>query len=124
MLFESLNCCSIFFQLFFFSINVFTLLPYAPYVIVCELLLIMLFAPIEAVRLFWGRKGNLTETPAYISFSMLISIPIIAMCVYWGFFQSYVLLVEFVFVVIEGVLVIVELLLGIIAAVSMSRYSL
>uniref|UniRef100_A0A0N5AYF0 Odorant receptor n=1 Tax=Syphacia muris TaxID=451379 RepID=A0A0N5AYF0_9BILA len=86
-----------------------SLLPYPSYVIFCELVLILLFVPVEATRLFWGKKGNLTETPAYISFSLLTSVP------------CYVLLLEFLLVVIEGILVLLQILFGIAAVVSMAR---
>ncbi|KHN82099.1 Transmembrane protein, partial [Toxocara canis] len=98
-----------------------SILPYPNHVKISEFLLIVLFAPIEALRLFWARKGNLTETPAYISFSLLLSVATLAVCVYWAVFQSYVLLVEFILVCIEGGLVVLESVLGIVAAAALSR---
>uniref|UniRef100_A0A0N4U2L3 Transmembrane protein 216 n=1 Tax=Dracunculus medinensis TaxID=318479 RepID=A0A0N4U2L3_DRAME len=98
-------------------------LPYPIYTQICELLLILLFGPVEALRLFWGRKGNLTETPAFIAFSLLLSAADIALCIYWAMFQSYVLLIEFIVVCIQGGLVTIEILLAIITITRFSTYS-
>ena len=67
-----------------------------------ELLIIIAFGPIEAVRLTWGRfclslkkyqfsacRGNLTETPAFIGFSLFLSAAAGAICVYLAVFQNY-----------------------------------
>uniref|UniRef100_A0A914ZMZ1 Transmembrane protein 216 n=1 Tax=Parascaris univalens TaxID=6257 RepID=A0A914ZMZ1_PARUN len=104
--------------LYFFKVSI---LPYPNNVAICDFLLIVLFAPVEALRIFWGRKGNLTETSAFISFSLLLSVAVLAVCIYWAVFQSYVLLIEFIVVCIEGGLVVIESLLGIITVATLSR---
>lgn len=87
-----------------------SILPYATHVFTVELLLLLLFAPIEALRFAWGTsliclllfntflssgtRGNLTETSAFVTFFVLLSVANIALCVYLGVFQSYVLLIE------------------------------
>ncbi|CAG9540612.1 unnamed protein product [Cercopithifilaria johnstoni] len=91
--------------LYFFKVSV---LPYATNAKICELLLIVLFIPNEAIRLYWARKGNLTETSGYLSFALLLNALTLSLCVYWALFQSYVLFIEFVVVCVEAFLVIIE----------------
>uniref|UniRef100_A0AC34QBS6 Uncharacterized protein n=1 Tax=Panagrolaimus sp. JU765 TaxID=591449 RepID=A0AC34QBS6_9BILA len=64
------------------------------YVDVCEIILMAAFVPIEATRVSFAERGNLTETPAYLSFSILLGIPVLALFAYFGFIQADVLLIE------------------------------
>ncbi|MFH4982487.1 hypothetical protein AB6A40_009196 [Gnathostoma spinigerum] len=98
-----------------------TYLPYAFHVKVCDFLLILMFAPVEALRLYWGRRGNLTENPPFITFSLALNLAVIAVCVYWAIFQSYILFLEFIIVCIEGVFVIAESLFALILIAVLSR---
>ncbi|KAL3994853.1 putative membrane family protein [Acanthocheilonema viteae] len=106
--------------LYFFKISI---LPYATNAKICELLLIILFIPNEAMRLYWARKGNLTETSGYLSFALLLNVLTLSLCVYWALFQSYVLFIEFVIVCVEAILVIIETWFAIIAIANFSRSS-
>ncbi|VDK67037.1 unnamed protein product [Litomosoides sigmodontis] len=108
----------LFLSLYFFKVSV---LPYPTSAKICELLLIVLFIPNEAMRLYWARKGNLTETTGYLSFSLLLNALTLSLCVYWAFFQSYVLFIEFVVVCVEAFLVIVETWFAITAVANFSR---
>ncbi|KAK6056320.1 hypothetical protein COOONC_06175, partial [Cooperia oncophora] len=66
-----------------------SVLPYQYHVRVLEFFIILAFAPIEAVRLSWGIRGNLTETPAFLAFSLLLSVPTLLILVYLAIFQNY-----------------------------------
>ncbi|CAD5213548.1 unnamed protein product [Bursaphelenchus xylophilus] len=90
---------------------------------VSELIILLSFGPLEALRISWARRGNLTETTAFIAFSLMLSLAIIAICVYIGFFQNYVLMVELILASIEGGFVIFEILCSIAAVASFSRTS-
>uniref|UniRef100_A0A1I7YZ35 Transmembrane protein n=1 Tax=Steinernema glaseri TaxID=37863 RepID=A0A1I7YZ35_9BILA len=96
-------------------------LPYSKYVAITDAWLIALFAPIEACRISWAQRGNKTETPGFLSFSLLLSFAVIALCVYLAAFQSYVLLLEFIFICIEGGLVILESVISLAAMATFSR---
>ncbi|CAI4232212.1 unnamed protein product [Auanema sp. JU1783] len=85
-----------------------TILPYQPHIRVMEFLIILAFAPIEAVRISWGARGNLTETPTFLSFSLFLSIAMVFICVYLAFLQNFVLLIEEILVCIQGTIVIIE----------------
>ncbi|KIH66420.1 hypothetical protein ANCDUO_03254 [Ancylostoma duodenale] len=76
---------------FIFLISIYSgsILPYQYHVRVLELLIILAFAPIEAIRLSWGTRGNLTETPAFLAFSLLLSFPVMLIHVYLAIFQNY-----------------------------------
>ncbi|VDO79938.1 unnamed protein product, partial [Heligmosomoides polygyrus] len=89
-----------------------SILPYQNHVRILELLIILAFAPIEALRLSWGIRGNLTETPAFLAFSSLLSVPVLLIIVYLAIFQNYVLLIESIIVGLGGVLTIVETIAG------------
>ncbi|EFO24823.1 hypothetical protein LOAG_03667 [Loa loa] len=103
--------------LYFFKVSI---LPYATNAKICELLLIILFIPNEAMRLYWARKGNLTETSGYLSFALLLNALTLTLCVYWALFQSYVLFIEFVVVCVEAFLVIIETVFAIAAVANFS----
>ncbi|WKX96435.1 hypothetical protein Q1695_012687 [Nippostrongylus brasiliensis] len=97
-----------------------SVLPYQNHVRILELLIILAFAPIEAVRLSWGMRGNLTETPAFLAFSSLLSVPVLLILVYLAAFQNYVLLVEAILVGINGILVIIETVASLALCATMS----
>ncbi|KAK0394403.1 hypothetical protein QR680_000716 [Steinernema hermaphroditum] len=116
-----------FFSVLFFlviaSVYVFKVytLPYSKYVAITDGWLIALFVPIETCRIAWAERGNKTETPGFLSFSLLLSFAVIALCVYLAAFQSYVLLMEFVFICIEGGLVILASIISLAAIATFSR---
>ncbi|KHJ97131.1 hypothetical protein OESDEN_02894 [Oesophagostomum dentatum] len=78
-----------FFAMIFLYFYKGSVLPYQYHVRVLELLIILAFAPIEAIRISWGTRGNLTETPAFLAFSLLLSVPVILIHVYLAIFQNY-----------------------------------
>ncbi|EYC41246.1 hypothetical protein Y032_0576g220 [Ancylostoma ceylanicum] len=110
-----------FFALIFLYFYKGSILPYQYHVRVLELLIILAFAPIEAIRLSWGTRGNLTETPGFLAFSLLLSFPVMLIHVYLAIFQNYVLLIEAILVGISGVLVIVETVVGLAVCATLSK---
>ncbi|KAM3718914.1 Transmembrane protein [Dirofilaria immitis] len=115
-----ISCVFVAILLFLYIFKV-SVLPYATNVKICELLLIILFIPNEMMRLYWARKGNLTETSSYLSFGLLLNALTLSLCVYWGVFQNYVLFIEFIIVCVEALLVIIETLFIVAAIVNFSR---
>ncbi|KJH44075.1 hypothetical protein DICVIV_09915 [Dictyocaulus viviparus] len=108
MLGHQLYSFILFFSLLFIYFYKGLILPYQYHVRILELLIILVFAPIEAARLSWGIRGNLTETPAFLVLSLFLSIPILTILTYLAIFQNYVLLIEIIIVGISGTLVILE----------------
>lgn len=43
----------------------------------------------QLMRTFAGIRGNLTETPAFLAFSSLLSVPVLLIIVYLAIFQNY-----------------------------------
>ncbi|KAK5983860.1 hypothetical protein GCK32_019083 [Trichostrongylus colubriformis] len=100
-----------------------SVLPYQYHIRVLEFFIVLAFAPIEAIRLSWGIRGNLTETPAFLAFSLLLSVPVLLILVYLAIFQNYVLLIEAIVVGINGVLVIIETVIGLALCATLSTGS-
>mmetsp|Transcript_29991 Transcript_29991/g.76921 ORF Transcript_29991/g.76921 Transcript_29991/m.76921 type:complete len:148 (+) Transcript_29991:193-636(+) len=69
-------------------------LPYPTNNFTTEFVLLWLYLPIEPVRLFTASKGNKTETQLPLVFSILLSLPLIALHTYYMQFQTYVLRLE------------------------------
>ncbi|TMS32169.1 hypothetical protein L596_000048 [Steinernema carpocapsae] len=95
--------------------------PYSKSVAWTDAWLLILFIPIELCRILWAERGNKTEAPGFLSFSLLLSFAVLALCVYLSAFQSYVLLLEFVFICIEALFVILESLISLAAIATFSR---
>ncbi|KAK6736697.1 hypothetical protein RB195_019411 [Necator americanus] len=100
-----------------------SVLPYQYHVRVLELLIILAFAPIEAIRLSWGSRGNLTETPVFLGFSILLSVPLLLILLYLAVFQNYVLLIEAIIVGVSSILVIIETIVGLALCATLSTGS-
>ncbi|KAI1728561.1 putative membrane protein domain-containing protein [Ditylenchus destructor] len=114
---------SIVFYLLIVAIYLYKLsfLHYTPYVQLSEIVIIVLFVPIEALRLSWARRGNLTETAAFISFALLLNAAVLSICAYLVFFQGYVLLIEIILASLEGSFVIIETIFCIAAITQFSK---
>ncbi|XP_028408185.1 transmembrane protein 216-like [Dendronephthya gigantea] len=61
-----------------------------------EIILMFLFAFIEAVRLFFGYKGNLAERKLALIFSIVLTIPVLFLALFLMLWQTYVLRIEFI----------------------------
>jgi hypothetical protein len=81
----------------------------------------MRFKQDQTFSLFLARRGNLTETPTFISFALLLGLAVLGICTYVGLFQNYVLLVERVCVCVEAGFVVLESLFGVAVVASFSR---
>ncbi|KAI6171631.1 Protein of unknown function domain containing protein [Aphelenchoides besseyi] len=98
-----------------------TYLNYPNHMQIFELLILLTYAPLETLRISWARRGNLTETPTFISFALLLGVAVLAICVHVAFFQNFVMLVERICVGVEGVFVILESVFSVAAVASFSR---
>ncbi|KAK2184569.1 hypothetical protein NP493_260g03061 [Ridgeia piscesae] len=96
-------------------------LPYPPGVFGAEMLLLFVLAGLEAIRLFFGKKGNLTERSLSVVLCVVVSIPAFLGGFYLFFWQTYVLQVEFIMAAIQLSFICVELVFSIIAIVMFAR---
>uniref|UniRef100_A0A7E4UVF6 Transmembrane protein n=1 Tax=Panagrellus redivivus TaxID=6233 RepID=A0A7E4UVF6_PANRE len=88
---------------------------------ITEIIILALFVPLESTRISFGTRGNLTETPSYLSFSILLSVSTLAICVYFAFFQANVLLAERVVSIVQGSLNLIEALISMATVAMLSR---
>mmetsp|Transcript_15786 Transcript_15786/g.44182 ORF Transcript_15786/g.44182 Transcript_15786/m.44182 type:complete len:147 (-) Transcript_15786:133-573(-) len=71
-------------------------LPYPTNSYAVEFTFLWLYLLVEPVRLFLGSKGNKTESVQPLSFSLLCSLPVIALHIYLMLFQTFVLRLELI----------------------------
>ena len=71
--------------------------------------------------IFLVRRGNLTETPIYTLFALLLGIAVTLICVYVAFLQGYIMLVEKILSCIQIGFIIIESILAIVTLASFSR---
>lgn len=96
-------------------------LPYPSQNLLLDLLLLLLFLCLEALRLFYGWKGNLCERSLASVLSVLILLPCAALAVYYLLFQTFVLRLELVLGSVLLCFYGLELLLGLTAVSAFSR---
>ncbi|XP_052087805.1 transmembrane protein 216-like [Mytilus californianus] len=96
-------------------------LPYAENVLPAEVILVFLLAAIEALRIFFAQKGNLTERIVGVLVSILLSIPAVLGALYLILWQTYVLRVDVILASIQVVLIGLELIFGIISMITFAR---
>ncbi|KAF7638264.1 hypothetical protein Mgra_00002238 [Meloidogyne graminicola] len=68
---------------------------------ICEGLLVFVLGPIDFIRINWARRGNLTETQAFLLLSIFLSMSLIIGCIYLLYFQAYLMFIEQIAVYIE-----------------------
>lgn len=61
-----------------------------------EIILLLMFAIIESVRLFFGYKGNLAERKLAVVLSIFLTIPVLLLNLYLMLWQTYVLRLELI----------------------------
>ena len=61
-----------------------------------EIILLLMFATIESVRLFFGYKGNLAERKLAVVLSIFLTIPVLLLNLYLMLWQTYVLRLELI----------------------------
>ena len=76
-------------------------LPYPTGTIVSEFMLLLFLCCTEAMRIFLGRKGNLTERSFCVLVSIVLTGPSIFAVVYFLIWQTYVLRLEVVLCAIQ-----------------------
>ncbi|KAK6171497.1 transmembrane protein 216 [Patella vulgata] len=96
-------------------------LPFASNTLAAEIILVFLLAGLEGLRLFFGRKGNLTEQTVGVIISVLLSVPAILGAVFILLWQTYVLRIDVILAAIQLAFIGLELIFGIISIISFAR---
>ena len=96
-------------------------LPYPPNVLLAEVILLFIMAGLEAIRLFLGMKGNLTERVAGVVLSIVISIPALFGSIYLLIWQTYVLRVEVILNAIQLAFIALQLVFGLVSTITFAR---
>ncbi|XP_076466464.1 transmembrane protein 216-like isoform X2 [Babylonia areolata] len=96
-------------------------LPFADGVLAAEIILVFLMAGVELLRLFFGKKGNLTEQIVGVVISVLLSIPSLLGALFLLLWQTYVLRVEVILSGIQIAFIGLELVFGIISIITFAR---
>ncbi|XP_062506664.1 transmembrane protein 216-like [Corticium candelabrum] len=81
-----------------------TVLPYPGSNLAAEVVLLFLYAAVEACRLFFGAKGNLTQRKVPLLVALGLSIPVLFGYLFFLLWQTYVLRLEVILVGIGMVL--------------------
>ncbi|KAJ8315020.1 hypothetical protein KUTeg_007170 [Tegillarca granosa] len=96
-------------------------LPYAENVLPAEVILVFILAGIEALRIFFAQKGNLTERIPGVVVSILLSIPAILGAIFLLLWQTYVLRIDVILAAIQLAFLGLELIFGIISIITFAR---
>ncbi|XP_014782685.1 transmembrane protein 216 [Octopus bimaculoides] len=96
-------------------------LPYAPGVLSLEVLLLFILLIIEQFRIFFGKKGNLTERINGVAMSIFLSLPSLSVTLYLTFWQSYVLQLEVILTAIEITFIGAEFIFGLLFIITFAR---
>ncbi|XP_022294102.1 transmembrane protein 216-like [Crassostrea virginica] len=96
-------------------------LPYADNVLPAEVILVFILAGIEALRIFFAQKGNLTERIMGVLVSIVLSIPAVLGTLYLILWQTYVLRVDVILAAIQAAFIGLELVFGIISMITFAR---
>lgn len=75
--------------------------PYPVGSFVSEIILLILLCCTEAIRIFLGRKGNLTERSFPVLISIVLTVPSVLGVVYFLIWQTYVLRLEMILCIIQ-----------------------
>ncbi|KAL4233582.1 hypothetical protein ACF0H5_008263 [Mactra antiquata] len=96
-------------------------LPYANGVLPAEIILVFILAGIEALRLFFARKGNLTERIVGVIISILLSVPAILGAIFYLYWQTYVTRADVILSGIQLAFLGLELIFGIVSIITFAR---
>jgi transmembrane protein 216 len=97
-------------------------LPYQQNNIVIESLILLFLVCIELMRIYLGRKGNLTQTLLPLILSALLSGPSVLAIVYLIWWQTYVLWLEAILCYIQITLQGLEFILSIVTIGTFYKY--
>jgi len=98
-------------------------LPYPQGGLAAEVVLLVILSGLEVLRLFFGKKGNLTERSLNVGLSLLISVASLLGGIYFLLWQTYVLRVEVILIIIQLVFIVLELLFAIVSMITFARAS-
>ncbi|KAK0683732.1 TM216 protein, partial [Pygoscelis papua] len=98
------------------------LLPYPFTNLALDAVLLFLYLGTEATRIFFGSKGNLCQRKVPLSISLALTVPAAVMAAYYLLLQTYALRLEAILNAILLLFYAAELLLGVLALASFSRY--
>ncbi|GAB1605398.1 transmembrane protein 216 [Argonauta hians] len=96
-------------------------LPYSPGVFTLEIMLVVVFVIVEQLRIFFGKKGNLTEVMFGVALSIFLSVPSLCIVLYITLWQSYVLQLEVVISSIEITFLTGEFIFGLLFLITFAR---
>ncbi|CAE1169523.1 TMEM216 [Acanthosepion pharaonis] len=96
-------------------------LPFAPQILPIEIVLIFILLLLEFFRIFFGKKGNLTERISSMSASIFLSIPSLIGVLYIAFWQTYVLRIELILASIQTTFISLELIFAILSVITFAR---
>lgn len=100
-----------------------TNLPYPTGYAVCDVMIFVLAALLELLRLDLGRKGNLTEHQLSVVACLLLTIPCTLSAVYILLWQTYVLRIEIILSSIQFVFHGLEIIYCIVLAIGFTKRS-
>lgn len=98
-----------------------SVLPYPPGNIVAEAFLLAFLGAIEWVRIFMGKKGNLTEALMSIALSVIFTAPSVLALLYLLLWQTYVLRLEVILVSFALAFEGIELLFALLSIVTINK---
>lgn len=98
-----------------------SVLPYPSGNIVSEVFLLFFLGGVEAVRIFMGKKGNLTERIISLVLSIIFTAPSVLAMLYLLLWQTYVLRLEVILISIGLAFEGIELLFALLAVVTISK---
>ena len=96
-------------------------LPYPKNTFTAEFVLLIALPVLEAVRLYFGMKGNLTRRIPALATSLAFAVPAILISVYFMIWQTYILRLEFILAILHVVFVSLEVIFSIVAIISFAR---
>ncbi|XP_072045648.1 transmembrane protein 216-like [Amphiura filiformis] len=96
-------------------------LPYPSANLAGEIIMLFMLAAIEYVRLFFGKKGNLTEKLMHVGVSLALTLATLIGALYLILWQTYVLRAELILSVILLAFLALETVFSIITIVTFAR---
>ncbi|XP_071945218.1 transmembrane protein 216-like [Antedon mediterranea] len=94
-----------------------TLFPYPGFYLAGDIVLLFALIPVETVRIFIGKKGNLTEKLPHLGVSLALCVPVFFVYMYYLKWQPYVLRVELILNVIPIIFLALESIFSIITMI-------
>lgn len=98
-----------------------SVLPYPSQNIIGEVILLVMLAIIETVRLFLGRKGNLTEKLVHLAVSLALVLPVLFGALFILLWQTYVLRAEIILACILLVFLLLEVIFEVVTLITFAR---